>query len=113
MAVLSNKPDGPTKLAVSTLLPDHHFDVVYGERAPLPRKPNPAGALAIAEEIGVPPNRFVYLGDSDTDMQTANAAGMHAVGALWGFRPADELTANGAAELIEKPMDLLGLLDQK
>jgi len=43
-------------------------------------------------------------------MKTANAAGMYAVGALWGFRTADELTANGAMSLIERPLDLLSLI---
>jgi phosphoglycolate phosphatase len=44
------------------------------------------------------------------DMKTATAAGMFAVGALWGFRTADELLASGAAALIESPPELLGLL---
>jgi phosphoglycolate phosphatase len=42
-------------------------------------------------------------------MKTAVAAGMFPVGALWGFRTAEELTANGAKVLIAKPMDLLTL----
>ena len=44
-------------------------------------------------------------------MQTAVAAGMYAVGALWGFRTSGELLANGAKILIEKPMDLMPILD--
>ena len=44
-------------------------------------------------------------------MQTAVAAGMFPVGALWGFRTADELTANGAQVLVERPLDLLRILD--
>jgi len=44
-------------------------------------------------------------------MQTARAAGMCAVGATWGYRPASELIANGAKVLIDKPLQLLDLLD--
>ena len=44
-------------------------------------------------------------------MQTAVAAGMYPVGALWGFRTASELTASGAEVLLEKPMELLRVLD--
>ena len=40
-------------------------------------------------------------------MNTALAAGMFPVGALWGFRTAEELTAAVARVLIEKPLDLL------
>ena len=54
---------------------------------------------------------MVYLGDTSTDMQTANAAGMYAVGATWGFRTAEELTEHGAKVLIDHPRQLLDLLE--
>jgi phosphoglycolate phosphatase len=107
MAVLSNKPDGPTKLLVANLLSQWRFEAVFGESAITPRKPDPTGALLIARNMGVLPHEFLYVGDSDIDMRTANAAGMFAVGALWGFRSADELLAGGADTLIQKPRDLL------
>ena len=66
--------------------------------------------MAIAKELGIAPAQCLYVGDTNTDMQTACAAGMHAVGALWGFRTADELLASGARALIAHPLDLLKLL---
>lgn len=110
LSVLSNKPDDFTRVMVRKLLPRWHFDYVFGERPNIPRKPDPGGALEIARRSGVPPEAFAYLGDTGTDMITAKAAGMHAVGVLWGFRPAEELTANGADILISKPDELLELL---
>ena len=67
--------------------------------------------LEIARKLGVAPSEFVYLGDTNTDMQTAVAAGMFPVGALWGFRTADELIASGAKVLAERPLDLLVIVD--
>jgi phosphoglycolate phosphatase len=110
MAVLSNKPDDFTHLCVERLLPRWPFAAIVGARASLARKPDPAGALHIAEQLGLAPAQVLYLGDTNTDMQTAVAAGMFPVGALWGFRAADELTANGAQRLIASPQELLGLL---
>lgn len=110
-AVLSNKPDAFTKKTVENLLPDSKFEIVRGAAPNMPIKPNPAGAIRIAEEIGIPPGRFIYLGDTNTDMQTAVASGMFPAGALWGFRAADELSANGAQTLLETPSDVLKLLD--
>jgi phosphoglycolate phosphatase len=81
-----------------------------GARPRVPLKPDPSSALEIANRLKLGPARFVYLGDTATDMKTANAAGMFAVGALWGFRDAAELIAGGAAKLIEKPAELLELL---
>jgi phosphoglycolate phosphatase len=110
MAVLSNKPDDSTKLCVAKLLPNWRFDAVIGASKAVPPKPDLAGVRQIVAKLGVPVEQFLYLGDTNTDMQTANAAGMFAVGALWGFRPAEELREAGARVLIERPGDLLGLL---
>jgi phosphoglycolate phosphatase len=111
MAVLSNKPDDFTKQCVSELLPNHDFEMILGQRDAIPIKPDPVGALQIADRLGITPSRFLYLGDSAIDMKTAVRAGMFPVGALWGFRPLEELREHGAQAVIEHPMDLLGLLD--
>ena len=110
MAIFSNKPDVFTQLMVERLLSQWHFEPVRGARPDTPRKPDPAGALAIAAEWGVQPGACLYLGDTNTDMETARGAGMFAVGATWGFRPGEELEASGAEVLVEGPLDLVGLL---
>ena len=110
MAILSNKLDHFTRIMVDRLLPRWRFDPVFGARPSIPKKPDPAGALEIAKALHLAPDRFLYLGDTGIDMKTASAAGMVAVGVLWGFRPADELRAQGARWLIEKPWDLVPYL---
>ncbi len=112
MAVLSNKPDNFTRLCVLRLLPRWRFEVVLGADAGMPKKPDPAAARQIAPRLHLPPAQIIYLGDTNTDMQTAVAAGMYPVGALWGFRTASELTASGAQLLLEKPTDLLALVQE-
>lgn len=112
MAVLSNKPDEFTRLCVDQLLSGWPFAAVLGAGPSLPKKPDPTGALEIARRLGVAPSEVVYLGDTNTDMQTACAAGMFPVGALWGFRMADELIASGAKVLVGKPLELLRILEQ-
>jgi len=107
LAILSNKPHDLSRLVVAKLLPRWDFKRVFGARASVPKKPDPAGALEIAQELMISPEHFLYLGDTAIDMKTALAAGMFPVGALWGFRTAEELTAAGARVLIEKPLDLL------
>lgn len=109
-AVVSNKPHAATVRCVATLLPGHRFAAVLGARDGVARKPDPAGALEAAALLGIAPRRFVYLGDSGVDMQTAEAAGMLAVGALWGFRGEAELCAAGARALIQQPLELLELV---
>jgi phosphoglycolate phosphatase len=110
MTVLSNKPDYFTQKVIKELLPSWRFEIVMGERPSVPRKPDPSAAIEISERLGVKPENFLYLGDTATDMLTANAAGMFAVGALWGFREAEELISSGAKELISTPLEILRML---
>lgn len=111
IAILSNKPDELTQKVVRTLLPEWHFATVAGARETIARKPDPAGALRIADLLHRKPAEFLYLGDTNTDMQTARGAGMFAIGALWGFRTAEELKENGAQALLSVPIELCPLLD--
>jgi phosphoglycolate phosphatase len=110
LAILSNKPDDFTRIAVRELLPSWNFEAVVGERPHVQRKPHPGAAIEIASRLGLPPRSFIFVGDTGIDMQTANSAGMVAIGALWGFRKAEELLQNGAEELIEHPLDLMKFL---
>ena len=110
LAVFSNKPDDFTKRMVAHYFPYSPFTAVRGQRANLPIKPDPTVALQIAEELGIPPSEWVYLGDTNTDMHTATAAGMFPVGVLWGFREREELVEAGALKLIARPDELLQLL---
>lgn len=111
LGVLSNKPDNFTKEMVQAYFSEITFAVVAGAMPSLPLKPDPAGALILAQKFMVPPEEILFVGDSGTDMQTAKAAGMLGAGALWGFRTAEELRDAGAEVLLEKPADLLTLAD--
>jgi phosphoglycolate phosphatase len=61
--------------------------------------------------MGFQPEQIFYLGDTGTDMRTARGAGMYPVGALWGFRSAEELRENGAKRLISEPLELVSFLE--
>jgi phosphoglycolate phosphatase len=107
MAVLSNKPHDFTELMVTRLLSSWHFEIVAGASPDMPKKPDCAVALSICRQLKIDPREFLFLGDSEIDMQTAVNAGIYPVGALWGFRTAADLKAGGAQKLIEQPLELL------
>ena len=107
MAILSNKPDSFTQDCAAQLLSQWKFNIVRGARVGIPYKPDPTSALDIAQKMKLDPSNIFYIGDTDTDMETALNAGMIAVGATWGFRSAKELIESGAHHLIDNPADLL------
>ncbi len=106
-AVLSNKPEGLTKANVHHFLKKWQFSDVAGATAEFLHKPDKGRALVMAQKLNVRPKNILFVGDSSIDMQTANNAGMVAIGATWGFRTAEELQENGAHALISHPLELL------
>lgn len=110
LAVLSNKPHDMTVTVVEALLGDWYFERIVGARPGVPKKPDATMAIDICRSIGVRPQETLYVGDTDTDMKTAVAAGMYPVGALWGFRGRSELVRAGARTTIAHPTELLSLL---
>ena len=109
LAVLSNKPQKFTELCITHLLPGNPFQLIHGQRDNVPRKPDPGGALEIARAFQVLPGEVLFIGDSKTDMDTATAAGMRAIGVSWGFRPVEELVEHGAERVVNRPAELLEL----
>jgi phosphoglycolate phosphatase len=111
VSVLSNKPDDFTKRVIAHYFKPSPFSVVRGQLPNVPLKPDPTAALQIAQELAISPARWLYLGDTGIDMHTAHAAGMEAVGVLWGFRGRHELAESGAKHIIAKPEEVLRILE--
>lgn len=109
-AVLSNKPHERTKDTVRGVFGDGCFDLVSGEREGIPRKPDPAGALWSADQLGIKPSECLYLGDTNTDMMTGQAAGMDTAGVTWGFRDRKELEAFHPRYLVDSPEEVISIL---
>jgi phosphoglycolate phosphatase len=110
LAVLSNKPHPATVEVVAHFLGRWRFDAVLGARPDVPLKPDAGAALEVCRMLSIPPESFLYLGDTDTDMMTAAAAGMFPVGVLWGFRTSAELLSAGAKVTVSRPGEVLSLL---
>lgn len=85
LAVLSNKPHDSAVRICNTLFPGM-FEIAWGDRPNVPKKPDPTAVWMALEKMGVARDRAVYIGDSETDIRTAKNAGLCAVGVLWGFR---------------------------
>ena len=106
LAALSNKFDGGVQEIVPHFFPGL-FEVQHGECDRIPRKPDPTGLLLTMEELGVTPERTVYVGDSKGDMVVAHAAGTYALGVSWGYQSKEELQAGKADRIIDAPASLL------
>jgi len=110
LAVLSNKPHEFALATVERYLARWPLSPVFGTREGVPKKPDPRAVDPVLAALPVPRELWLYVGDSNTDMRTARACNMTAVGVTWGFRDAEELSSAGAEHLIDEPAQLVELL---
>jgi N-acetyl-D-muramate 6-phosphate phosphatase len=111
--IVTNKPGWLTEpLLVEVNLHTRARAVVSGDTLP-ERKPHPRPLLHAAQIMGVSPAECVYVGDAERDMQAAQAAGMYALVAGFGYLGDDD-RADGwfSHGWLDTPLDLLRWLDQ-
>lgn len=110
LAVASNKFDAGTKRLVESFFPDIHFKAVYGNREGFPLKPDAALVELIIEECGASREMTYMIGDSGVDVEAAKNGGVRSVGCTWGFRAREELEERGADIIVDRPLDILRVL---
>ncbi len=113
IAILSNKPNEFTQQVVSHFFNDINFDIILGSRNDVPRKPNPQAVFEIIEKLKLEKQQTFFVGDTSTDMQTGKNAGLKTIGVSWGFRSVKELQENGADFIVNKPNEILELIDNE
>ncbi|HLP04754.1 MAG TPA: HAD family hydrolase [Paludibacter sp.] len=112
LAVASNKYHEGTQQLVNQFFPDIRFSAVFGQRENIPAKPDPVVVEDILAIAGTNKNEVLYVGDSGVDMQTAKNAGIDAAGVTWGLRPRAELEAFSPEFLIDKPGEVLDIINE-
>ena len=109
-AVASNKYHAATKKIITHFFPQISFTAVLGQREDIPTKPHPAVIREILSLSGETKENCLYVGDSDVDIQTARNADVRVCAVTWGFRCAKMLSSFHPDYLIERPADLLSIL---
>ena len=113
LAVASNKYQAATEKIVEHFFPGL-FDVVFGEREGIERKPNPQIVYDIVSKLS-PLNAkcsSLYIGDSLVDRDTAQNAHVPFVACSWGFVPRETLLRAGVTRIIDSPEEVINELKQ-
>jgi phosphoglycolate phosphatase len=109
MAVLTNKPIGPSQGICDGLEISRYMTNVYGGNSFPTKKPDPHGARVLLQENGATAEEAVMIGDSQNDVLTANNAGMYSVGVTYGLSP-ESLRIHKPDVLIDHASELLEVL---
>lgn len=110
LVILSNKPQPSTDEVYAKYLKDYDFDYVYGQRPGFETKPSVQPTLFVLKELGLRPEEAVFVGDGETDMQTAINSGVAGIGVLWGYRSKEQLEKAGGKYFAASAGELLSLI---
>ncbi len=111
LAIVSNKNDEAVRALTRTFF-GSLVSVAVGGRDGVPRKPAPQMPLAALEALGVAPERTLFVGDSDVDLETAQSVGMDCMLVSWGFRDEEALAQLAPRYLIRDPAEMPALILQ-
>lgn len=100
LAVVTNKETRYTeRVLVAHALTSLFERVVCGDTLPT-KKPDPAGILACLQQLGVPPERALFVGDSSIDVATARNAGVRVWALPYGYNMGQPIEACGPDRVI-------------
>ena len=105
IGIVSNKYDSAVK-SLSRFFFGNIVSVAIGETNEVRRKPAPDSVIKAIQELDSDTSQTIFVGDSDTDVQTAKNAGIPCIGVTWGFRSREVLRTAGADYLIDTPKEL-------
>jgi len=109
--VVTNKPGWLTEPLLKTLaLWPRAACVISGDTLDK-RKPDPEPLLHACARLGAAPQRSLYVGDAERDVQAGNRAGMRTLVAGFGYLGAEDRPEEwGADGFLERPGDLFAWL---
>jgi len=109
MAVLTNKPVGPSKAICEALDLSEGMFRIYGGDSFATKKPDALGLQTLLREANVEPRQAVMVGDSDVDVLVAKNAGTFSIGCSFGLSP-HTLEIMPPDVLVDEPLELISLL---
>lgn len=109
LAVLTNKDHAAARPLIERYFGIGRFAVVQGHTARFDPKPAAPITLHVLEQLDATPERTLYVGDSNVDVETGHNAGLAVAGVTWGFRGRTELEAAGADFIVDTQQQLVDI----
>lgn len=109
IAVVTNKNAEAAEKICRHYFPDT-VELTLGQVDSIPKKPDPAMVRSAMEQMGVSGKSAVYIGDSETDIETAANSQMDCIICLWGFRDEEYLKEQGAEVTVRNASEIAALV---
>ncbi len=105
-AIVSNKND-PALQDVMKLYFVGLIDFGTGVKQGMAVKPAPDGGLLALETLHMDAKDCLYVGDSETDVESGNNLGMETLSVTWGLRSVEFLKEHGAKHFADTPEEVV------
>lgn len=107
IAINSNRTTPSIKLFVEKYLSDIDFLEIEGHNLGYPSKPSPFGVNKIIKKANVSLDEAIYIGDSKTDIKTAQNAGIDCVIVKWGYGNQKDYENEYILGVVDEPYDII------
>lgn len=107
IAINSNRTTPSIKLFVEKYLSDIDFLEIEGHNMEYPSKPSPFGVNRIIKKAEVSLDETIYIGDSKTDIKTAQNAGIECVIVKWGYGNQLDYENEYILGVVDEPYDII------
>jgi phosphoglycolate phosphatase len=87
LGICTNKPEALSRMLVESLGLGGYFDAIVGMDTIKVAKPDPRIYDETLRRLNINGGRTVMIGDSETDVLTARAAGVPVIGVTFGYTP--------------------------
>lgn len=107
IAINSNRTTPSIKLFVEKYLSEIDFLEIEGHNLGYPSKPSPFGVNKIIKKANVSLDEAIYIGDSKTDIKTAQNAGIDCVIVKWGYGNQKDYENEYILGTVDEPYDVI------
>ena len=103
LGLCTNKPQDLTEALTGALDLTRYFDVIAGGDRFAARKPDPLHVTGTLDLLGAAANETLFIGDSETDLKAARAAGVPIALVTFGYSrdPVESLSPDAVIESYE------------
>lgn len=110
LAVNSNRKNDSLNHYLDKFFADIEFVAVEGHNDSYPSKPSPCAVERILDELGIAGDDAIYVGDSMTDIKTAQNAGIDCVLVSWGYGRRDAFESEYPLKTVDDACELLEII---
>ena len=107
LAINSNRGNDSIRYFIDKHWPDIDFAAVEGHNPDYPSKPSPCAVERMQKKFNVSKDEQIYIGDSSTDIKTAQNAEIDCLIVRWGYGFQEDWENEYPLEAIEDPSEIL------